>query len=85
MARPPDCFVKGHPDVARLFPNYLEMEEQYYARTKVWPIMHVIAIKRSILDQYPWVAGSLYAVNARFGTPVTPDTEYWISRLPAMP
>ena len=60
VARPPDCFVKGHPDVARLFPNYLEMEEQYYARTKVWPIMHVIAVKKQILDQYPWVAGSLY-------------------------
>jgi hypothetical protein len=29
-----------------------------------------------------WTAGSLYAVNARFGTPVTPDTEYWITRLP---
>ena len=60
VARPPDCFVKGHPDVVRLFPDFLDMEEAYYARTKVWPIMHVIAIKRSILDQYPWVAGSLY-------------------------
>lgn len=29
-----------------------------------------------------WVAGSLYAVNARFGTPVTPDTEYWVTRVP---
>ena len=60
VARPPDCFVKGHPDVARLFPNYLEMEEQYYERTKIWPIMHVIAVKRAILDQHPWIAGSLY-------------------------
>ena len=60
VARPPDCFMKGHPDVVRLFPNYLEMEEKYYARTKVWPIMHVIAIKKSILDENPWVAGSLY-------------------------
>jgi len=60
VARPPDCFMRGHPDVERLFPNYLEMEEQYYARTKVWPIMHVIAIRSSILDRDPWVAGSLY-------------------------
>jgi sugar lactone lactonase YvrE len=29
-----------------------------------------------------WVSGRLFAVNARFGTPVTPDTEYWITRLP---
>ena len=60
VARPPGCFFKGHPDVERLFPNYLEMEEQYYARTKIWPIMHMIAIKTSILDANPWVAGSLY-------------------------
>jgi len=46
--------------VARLFPDYLEMEETYYARTQVWPIMHVIAMKRKILDEHPWVAGSLY-------------------------
>jgi 4,5-dihydroxyphthalate decarboxylase len=60
VARPPDSFQKGHPDVARLFPWFLEMEEQYYARTKVWPIMHIIAIKRAILEKHPWVAGSLY-------------------------
>src|SRR5918992_5802050 len=56
VARPPDCFMRGHPDVERLFPNYLEMEQQYYARTKVWPIMHVIAIKAAILEHDPWVA-----------------------------
>ncbi len=60
VARPPDCFVKRHKDVTRLFPDFQEMEEKYYARTKVWPIMHVIAMKRAILDRYPWVAGSLY-------------------------
>jgi 4,5-dihydroxyphthalate decarboxylase len=60
VARPPDCFLKRHPDVVRLFPDYLEMEEKYYARTKVWPIMHVIAVKRRILEENPWVAGSLY-------------------------
>ena len=30
-------------------------------------------------------SGRLWAVNARFGTAVTPDTEYWITRLPARP
>jgi 4,5-dihydroxyphthalate decarboxylase len=60
VARPPACFVKGHPDVERLFPDYQQMEEKYYAQTKVWPIMHVIAIKKQILEQHPWVAGSLY-------------------------
>src|SRR5882757_760157 len=60
IARPPNCFLAGHPDVVRLFPNYLEMEEDYYARTKVWPIMHIIAIRRHVLDAHPWVARNLF-------------------------
>jgi 4,5-dihydroxyphthalate decarboxylase len=60
IARPPNSFLQGHPDVARLFPDYLEMEESYYARTKVWPIMHIMCIKRAVLDQHPWVARNLY-------------------------
>src|SRR5207247_4739618 len=60
IARPPNSFLQGHPDVVRLFPNYLEMEESYYARTKVWPIMHIIAIQQRVLDQHPWVARNLY-------------------------
>jgi 4,5-dihydroxyphthalate decarboxylase len=60
IARPPNCFLEGHPDVERLFPNHHEMEEEYYARTRVWPIMHIIAMKRQILDEHPWVARNLY-------------------------
>jgi 4,5-dihydroxyphthalate decarboxylase len=83
VARSPDSFVKGHPDVARLFPNYLEMEEQYYARTKIWPIMHVIAMKREILDKHPWVAGSLYnAFNASKNRALDRMLEASVSRYP---
>ena len=60
IARPPACFVEGHPDVARLFPNYHEMEEEYYERTRVWPIMHIIAMRKRVLDENPWVARNLY-------------------------
>jgi len=60
IARPPTCFLEGHPDVARLFPDYLEMEEEYFERTKVWPIMHIIAMQKHILDENPWVARNLY-------------------------
>jgi 4,5-dihydroxyphthalate decarboxylase len=62
IARPPTCFLEGHPDVVRLYPDYLGMEEEYYARTKVWPIMHIIAMKKKIVDENPWVARNL--VNA---------------------
>jgi len=60
IARPPTCFLEGHPDVVRLFPDHVEMEKTYYARTKVWPIMHIIAMMKSILDEHPWVARNLY-------------------------
>jgi 4,5-dihydroxyphthalate decarboxylase len=60
IARPPNAFLAGHPDVARLFPNFLELEEQHFAKSKVFPIMHVIAMKREILDAHPWAARNLY-------------------------
>jgi 4,5-dihydroxyphthalate decarboxylase len=60
IARPPTCFLEGHPDIVRLFPDYLEMEEDYYARTKVWPIMHIIAMKKSVVEAHPWVPRNLY-------------------------
>ena len=60
IARPPTCFLEGHPDVVRLFPDFLEMEEAYYQRTRVWPIMHIIAMQRRILEDNPWVARNLY-------------------------
>ena len=44
IARPPTCFLEGHPDVVRLYPDYLEMEEDYYEHTGVWPIMHILSL-----------------------------------------
>ena len=46
--------------MVRLFPDFLEREEEHFARTKVFPIMHVIAVKRSILAANPWIARNLY-------------------------
>jgi len=62
IARPPNCFLQGHPDVTRLFPDYWAMEEDYYRRTRVWPIMHIIAVRAPVLTANPWVARNL--VNA---------------------
>src|SRR6201996_4467143 len=56
IARPPTCFLEGHPDVVRLFPDFHQREQTQYAQSKVFPIMHVIALKREILAAHPWVA-----------------------------
>jgi len=60
IARPPNSFREKHPDVVRLFPDYEALEQKYYQDTGVYPIMHVIAMRKAILDQQPWVARNLY-------------------------
>jgi len=57
-ARVPGAYDEGK--LARLFPDYEAAEADYFQRTKVFPIMHVLAIKEAILDRNPWVAMSLY-------------------------
>lgn len=59
-ANNPLAFRRGSTKCIRLFPNYVELEKDYYARTKIYPIMHTVVIKREIWDRDPWVALSLY-------------------------
>ena len=60
IARPPNSFREKHPDVVRLFSDYESEERRYYEKTHVYPIMHVIAMRKAILDERPWVARNLY-------------------------
>src|SRR5919204_2327370 len=55
-ARAPSCFLRGAPNVARLFPDFRTVEQDYFKRTKMFPIMHVIGIRRSLAEQHPWLA-----------------------------
>ncbi len=56
----PQRWIRRDGTVERLFPNFEEEEKAYYQRTKVFPIMHPVVIKKEILDRDPWVATSLY-------------------------
>jgi 4,5-dihydroxyphthalate decarboxylase len=58
-ARAPSCFVRGAPNVARLFPDFRTAEEAYFRKTRMFPIMHLIGIRRSLVQQHPWLAASV--------------------------
>jgi 4,5-dihydroxyphthalate decarboxylase len=64
-ANNPLSFRRGSPNVRRLFPNYSALEKDYYRRTKIYPIMHTVVIRRDIYDRDPWVALSLYKAFLR--------------------
>jgi 4,5-dihydroxyphthalate decarboxylase len=59
-ARAPSCFVKRAPNIGRLFPDYREVEKAYYKKTQIFPIMHLMGVKRHLVEQHPWLPASLY-------------------------
>lgn len=59
-AHPPEAFKRGDPRVIRMFENYREVEEAYCRETGIFPIMHIIAIRREVIDRHPWVARNLF-------------------------
>jgi 4,5-dihydroxyphthalate decarboxylase len=52
--------LKRNPDVVRLFPDYRAQEKDYFRRTKIFPIMHLIVIRNDVYEKNPFVATSLY-------------------------
>ena len=56
----PKCMLEHSPKVGRLFPNYREVESDYYKRTGIFPIMHTVVIRRDLLAQHPELAQSIY-------------------------
>ena len=64
-ARMPSSFVRGSGNVCRLFENYQAVEREYYSKTKIFPIMHTVVIRRDVYEKSPWIAQSLYKAFAR--------------------
>ena len=50
-----------HPDVIRLLPNHHALERELFARERIFPVMHLVAIRRALYQRHPWIANSLYA------------------------
>jgi 4,5-dihydroxyphthalate decarboxylase len=83
----PRLFLEGSSRIARLFPNYKKIEQDYYRRTGIFPIMHIVAIRKDIYRDHPWIAQSLYrafcqardlALDALYDTDALTATLPWL-------
>src|SRR5262249_20793527 len=59
-ARAPSTFYKEPGKVRRLFEDFVAVERAYFAKTRIFPIMHVVALRRDVYAANPWAAQSLY-------------------------
>ncbi len=55
----PDA-IHHNSEIRRLFPNYREEEKNYYRRTRIFPIMHLLAMRRDVYEKHPFIASSLF-------------------------
>jgi 4,5-dihydroxyphthalate decarboxylase len=58
-SRKPETFGR-HPDIARLFPDYRARERELYESARIFPIMHLIAMRRELYERHRWLATSFY-------------------------
>ncbi len=58
--RPPSCFIQGASGVGRLFASFGAEEEDYYRRTRIFPIMHLIGIRSELVARHPWLPATIY-------------------------
>ena len=63
----PKLFLDGSPLITRLFADYKSVEQDYYRRTRIFPIMHTVVLREDVYRAHPWAASSIYQafVNAR--------------------
>jgi 4,5-dihydroxyphthalate decarboxylase len=57
--RLPSCFERGQPNVGWLFPDPTQAAADYYRRTGIYPIMHLLGVRRALAEQHPWLPATL--------------------------
>jgi len=64
-AHAPAPFRQRSPNIGRLWPDFRAAEEDYFRRTGLFPIMHLIGIRRSLVEQHPWLGPSVLKAFSR--------------------
>ena len=59
-AAEPRAYIEGHPKVARLFPDFRKTERAYFKKTGIFPIMHAVAIRNTLVEQHPWLPKAVF-------------------------
>jgi 4,5-dihydroxyphthalate decarboxylase len=57
--RVPSCFERGHPQVGWLFPDPIAAAKDYFKRTRIFPIMHIVGVRREIVARHPWLPAAV--------------------------
>jgi 4,5-dihydroxyphthalate decarboxylase len=66
--RAPSCFERGHPDVGYLFADPQRTAADWYRRTRLFPIMHTLGIRRSLAEKHPWLPVAVFKAFERSKT-----------------
>jgi 4,5-dihydroxyphthalate decarboxylase len=64
-AAEPRAYIEGHPQVARLFPDFRKIERAYFKKTGIFPIMHAVAIRNSLIEKNPWLPKAVFDAYSR--------------------
>ena len=59
-ARGPSSFLRGEPHIKRLFADTRAAEQAYYEKTRMFPIMHLVGLRKELVERYPWLPSSVY-------------------------
>jgi len=57
--RVPSCFARGAPNIGWLFADPVAAAKDYYKRTQIFPIMHIVGVRREIVAQHPWLPAAV--------------------------
>jgi 4,5-dihydroxyphthalate decarboxylase len=61
----PRSFLEGNPKIKRLFADVHTAEMDYYRKTRLFPIMHVVAIRTDVIKDNPWLAKAVFEMYSK--------------------